>query len=464
MKHITPFIIILSIWMNVSYAQTWTSYTSQNSGLPTNHVEKICIDGFGHLWFATDEGLARFDGTIWKTYRQGTEKQTLASNIINDLFYEFIATGEHEIWIATDDGISVMGINEDMDVVTFATPYRKENDNVLLLSNTVKAVAVDDHHTRWFGTDAGYSNFIDSQWKSFIAYDYFEINNDMVTAACTHKDTTYFATQGGGVTRFKYYLDEVTTASAFDRWGFIISDSVYSVFVDSKGTKWCGTNHGVSNLFGKDQRIMGNWISYTTDKVYTSVLKNGIPYDSIYAIEGGGLADNLVLAICEDQDHTMWFGTPKGLTSFNGNGWETFTTDDGLVGNYINDIKIDNEGTLWIATNAGVSKRSFISDVSTTIEAPDDYEFPLIHNFPNPFNTSTKIEFKLSTPAFTTVKIYNQNGQYVRTLIEQNLSAGLNFCSWNGLNDGGVIVPSGIYIVQIHSNNLMAFHKILLIK
>ncbi len=65
--------------------------------------------------------------------------------------------------------------------------------------------------------------------------------------------------------------------------------------------------------------------------------------------ETNGLASNTVLTIFEDSRGNMWFGTPKGVTRYDGENFRTFTTDDGLAQNTIGLIFEDQQGMLWFA-------------------------------------------------------------------------------------------------------------------
>ncbi len=55
------------------------------------------------------------------------------------------------------------------------------------------------------------------------------------------------------------------------------------------------------------------------------------------------------------QDGKLWFGTPEGASSFDGESWTTYGTTDGLVHKAVNDIAIDSKGLIWFATPVGIS-------------------------------------------------------------------------------------------------------------
>jgi hypothetical protein len=78
-------------------------------------------------------------------------------------------------------------------------------------------------------------------------------------------------------------------------------------------------------------------------------------------------------------------------------------------------------------------------------------EFELFQAYPNPFNMDTTIRFKLSDRAGVVVAVYNMQGQKVRTLVHGEQSAGEHRVVWNGLDDAGRVVPSGVYVYRLHA-------------
>lgn len=104
-----------------------------------------------------------------------------------------------------------------------------------------------------------------------------------------------------------------------------------------------------------------------------------------------------------------------------------------------------------------------VSDVETGEVVPT--EFTLSQNYPNPFNPSTTIKFGLPKEAPVTLEIYNVLGVKVRTLIAgETMSAAFHTLVWDGKNDGGVAVPSGVYLYRVHADQFQASKKMTLIK
>lgn len=179
-----------------AHSQSWENFTTQNSSLTSNNVKAICLDGNGVKWFGTENGLVSYNGSQWQSYKSSSEKNSLAHNRVNDIAFEVSEYGP-ELWLATDNGVSVMGI-QSFDAVTFATPYR--TDNTELIANQVLTTAVDPGHVRWFGTLSGVSSFSGSNWSSYSTANFWIYHNRVMTIETGPDSMVYIGTEGAGVT------------------------------------------------------------------------------------------------------------------------------------------------------------------------------------------------------------------------------------------------------------------------
>ncbi len=101
-----------------------------------------------------------------------------------------------------------------------------------------------------------------------------------------------------------------------------------------------------------------------------------------------------------------------------------------------------------------------VLDVQTT-----PTEFALLQNFPNPFNPETTIGYELAESADVTLQIYNVVGQVVRTLIAaEPQAAGRYQMRWDGMDDRGVSVSSGVYFYRISAGEFQTVRKLMLLK
>lgn len=91
-------------------------------------------------------------------------------------------------------------------------------------------------------------------------------------------------------------------------------------------------------------------------------------------------------------------------------------------------------------------------------------EFTLDQNYPNPFNPTTKIEFVLSKSGQVRVEIFNILGEKVKTLIDQHLKAGRQLVEWDGKDESGEEVASGIYFYRLQTDNFTETKKMVLMR
>ncbi len=128
-------------------------------------------------------------------------------------------------------------------------------------------------------------------------------------------------------------------------------------------------------------------------------------------------------------------------------------------------------GFLCVGTNYGNSNIKIVKTDSTGqyTGVIDDNILKLkdfnLHTYPNPFNPITTISYEIYYPANISLKIYNTKGQLVKILIDDEYTLiGKHQLTWNGLNNKGKPVCSGVYYVQLQNERLFDIKKVLLIK
>lgn len=111
----------------------------------------------------------------------------------------------------------------------------------------------------------------------------------------------------------------------------------------------------------------------------------------------------------------------------------------------------------------GEARVEFSLDVDDEIaEIPTD--FRLRQNYPNPFNPSTVIEYSIPAHANVTVHIFNVLGQVTATLVDRPQSAGTYAVEWNGTDDNGMQVASGVYMYRIETDGFIETKKMVLLQ
>lgn len=423
----------------------WRTFNKDNSALPSDNIFCVAVDNSGSKWFGTDKGLVQFIDDTWQTFSVDSG-HNLADDHINDLVFE--TNGSNTLlWIATANGVSLLDITNP-ELPVFTDLYRIDNSG--LIDNGVTSVTADPGHVNWFGTFSGVSNYINDTWSSYTKENFWIDHNRVVSFTAGPDSMVYIGTEGGGVSRLKVDpIDGITSASTLNTtWtgfyepdsGKLTSNNVYAIIIEQNGYQWFGTDSGVA-LHTSDNTLR-DWKNYTS---------------------ANGLVDDFVQAICKDSDNILWFGTPRGVSKFDGVLWANYTSDDGLADNNVRDIAVDPDGSLWFATANGISVRT--SATLIAYDRPAVLNDPiLISNFPNPFNPSTSIVFALKNPSFVEIDIYNINGQHIINLVGETRTAGEHHINWSGLNTAGKIVPSGVYFVRLVTESGVNTHKILLTK
>ncbi len=418
----TTFLLLMLITSSVNvFAQgTWTNYAFENS------ISDITIHG-DYLWCATSNGIVRWD-TRDMTYEQYTMSDGLVDNSVRS-----IAIGLNgDVWAGTSSGVS------RFDGETWTT----YNSNNVLLYNYVSTIAVDFDGDVWISTFShllgGVSCYDGDNWTLYTRDD--GLKNDVVNSMAFGSDSVVWFGTRLGATRYDGENWRTFTSAS----GRLPYDVVESIAIDSNGIVWIGTSGGINRYErGGITRYDGeNWKTFTTDD---------------------GLADNRIESIDCGADGVVWVRTGNGIIRYDGEIWKTFTTDDGLASNDVYSIEIGPDGIVWFGTREGLSR---YEPLPTLVETPDSLPSEIIvhGNYPNPFNLETSIRFMLPRDGNVQLIIYNITGQKIRSLISDRMTAGIHSVRWDGRDEVGKPVSSGMYIALLKMGSQITTHHMLLLK
>jgi outer membrane protein assembly factor BamB/tetratricopeptide (TPR) repeat protein len=123
---------------------------------------------------------------------------------------------------------------------------------------------------------------------------------------------------------------------------------------------------------------------------------------------------------------------------------------------------LDPDGPIGKMAQENLSVITYVEDGNDQIGMPKEYT--LMPNYPNPFNSETIIRFGLPGESEVEISIYNILGQRVRILNKGILTTGWHITSWNGTDDFGKSIGSGIYIIIMKSRNFYVTNKMMLLK
>jgi len=119
-------------------------------------------------------------------------------------------------------------------------------------------------------------------------------------------------------------------------------------------------------------------------------------------------------------------------------------------------IEIDN---IILDDNPGI-----ISSVTNNSNNEIPTEWNLSQNRPNPFNTETTIRYQVPKFSYVKIEIFNLIGQHLRTLVNEDKNPGTYKAIWNGKDDQGLSVGSGIYIYRMNAGEFTAIKKMVLVQ
>lgn len=124
-------------------------------------------------------------------------------------------------------------------------------------------------------------------------------------------------------------------------------------------------------------------------------------------------------------------------------------------------------GNITITSNDADNPSQNVT-LSFTTPNDDDYIIPaataLEGNFPNPFNPQTTIRYAVKDAGQVRIDVYNSKGQLVKTLVNDNLKAGRHSVVWNGTDDHGKPVSSGLYLYRMQAPGYSKMQKMMLMK
>ena len=146
--------------------------------------------------------------------------------------------------------------------------------------------------------------------------------------------------------------------------------------------------------------------------------------------------------------------------------WYDYFTGDSL--NVTSTSEIINlqpgEFRIYTTVKLPTPEPDIINDVERIDEDKIVKDFLLEQNYPNPFNPSTEIKFHIAQQSFVTLKIYDLLGREIETLVSEELDNGVYIVDWNGDNNFGEKVSSGIYFYRIEAGSFINSMKMLLLK
>ncbi|MEG9438561.1 hypothetical protein JAO29_20665 [Edaphobacter sp. HDX4] len=316
------------------------THLTTNDGLSQGYVVAILQDRRGFMWFATRNGLNRYDGNDFVVYKNNpNDPGTLSSNFIQDLMED-----DHgHLWIATNTGVN------NFDPATErCTRYLHDPKNPNSLNGaSVKSIAQDSRGFLWFGTEDGGLDKFDPTTRKFSHY----LNDDdgqfvgRIGQVIAARDGSIWFVGERGLFHVNQQAGQITRPP--DTRNGLSADSV---FEDEAGNLWMLTNSPIVGLVRYDRQA-ARLTRYPLEPRAVGVLAS--------TANGGSLNGNLVA----DGQNGLWVPSSLGLYYFDRRTDRfTFrlqhdeTKSDSLDSNAIFSVYRDRGGVLWVGTeNSGLN-------------------------------------------------------------------------------------------------------------
>ena len=177
--------------------------------------------------------------------------------------------------------------------------------------------------------------------------------------------------------------------------------------------------------------------------------------DGVASVSANGMIGAVQLLLSHDSDFSIELTDKSMVSEYNTVGDETTLIVIAPEGKelFVAEGDFDIVET-YIANNSGTD---FVNTSTAT-------EYAILSNYPNPFNPSTTVNYELFAEGFVNLAVYNVVGQEVASLVNGVVGIGQHSAVWNGLDASGNEVSSGVYILQLHTQNEVISSKITLLR
>ncbi len=486
MRHIRTFFvcIIFFVFGSGVYAQEiWTTYNPFGEE-GSNSFYAIAFGLNGDVWFGGTEGVARLDGEVWTTF---TEDDGLVGGNIRDI----AASPDGTVWACGDEWL--YRYNDGIWI-----PYTPDT----LINISFNDIAVDSDGVVWLTAGSnGVYLYYDGLWMQFTEEDGLA-SGSLNSIAIDHDGMIWAGGSKGNIVRFNGETwTTILEGGDVTTWllnsAHSVSKGYLNIIINKEQDYYSAHGEYVNFDFGEDCEPIGFTVppvevlkcefsfqdSIAVAREVEDINRDGDTDDgltlSISNVQGMIEGSNLTWApifeegpknynvnsIAVGQDGAAWFGTLYGgVHKYYDGIWTSYTTEQGLADNTVNDLAIAPDGTVWAAPSwEGISK--FVPSTTIVEENKDTpSEFAVTGNFPNPFNPETSIQFTLPGDGMVNLAVYNIMGQKVRELVADRMQAGTHSVIWDGKDDSGAVVSSGIYLSRLVSGKHVAANRMLLLK
>lgn len=350
-------------------------------------VTDISRDNNGTIWVATDGDGLFVTSSGGQSFEHFTYSVNLRNSLNTNALYSVYSDKQSNVWVGTFNG----GVNvykpAKMEFLTFFQPGNRAEAPGF---QSVLALFEERSDIIWIGTDGGGLVRFNRDAQTFETFQASsgELASDVITAIYQDSSGVFWlGTYASGMIRFdpseksySVFMNDIRQPST------IANDNVWAITRAGPRTLWVGTLGGGLDLFDMDTGVFRHMQSVKTRNGSTLGLNVrtlvtdpdgslwiGTEYNGLYRLSAqrnaleqwsatGSATDALwsqtVLCLLIDREHTLWVGTEGGglhRMRPDRSGFDRFSMVDGLPSDVIYAMLEDEQGRLWLSTNAGLS-------------------------------------------------------------------------------------------------------------
>ncbi len=360
-----------------------------------------------------------------------------------------------------------------------------------LPERSVGCLAIDSQNKIWAGAGGAYGSFdYGNNWFDYSDYLPTRDKIHSIGTLLTDKNNDVLAISFG-----RLYFSQYRGNNEYVPWREVFIPAFdAAVAINSKNHIFVGLMGGKLAISYDDTK---NWVirdpgvKFGLEDPHSVVINSK---DQIFYSMGWGDGDHWVSCVYRTDDdgrtfmildpstgglEMRWYAVRLYLAK---NDWLFAAGDPGKL------VFSTDNGDTWQNANSGLEERTvwtLISDAVGNIYVGTDYgiyhttfnlltkinhkpqvlsKFELQQNYPNPFNSQTVIRYQIEKPTHLCLAIFDLNGRLVRTLFDNPSAPGLQEILWDGTNDDGSQIASGIYILKMQTPDFTDYKKLMFVK
>ena len=378
------------------------------NGLSNSNVFDITQDAQGFIWFATEDGLNRFDGNNFVTYRHDTnDKYSIANNVIRKIFID----SENTLWIGTENGLSRYNIELD----NFDNFVHQSNDNSSIKDNVIwdiyqnKEQLIDEveESLLWISTAKGLQTLSVKSSPQNIKFKHTSIRNsseiikEIKTIFQDKTGTYWLGSYDNGIHLLSKNLNYIGSLNKQNKHNLTINATGLFDIQTIDNQYWLATNNG---LYIVDDR-------YQLISHFTTTPNESNPNQA--------LLSNNVRSINQYDENHVWIATHNGLNTINLlsreiKSYQHNTKANSLSENWLMDIYRDNNNNMWLASyGGGINQHSPLKSI-------------IYHGLTNEIGSGYRVESFTESPDGTIWLSTEKNGLFTLSKTKKLTKIKLN--------------------------------------